>query len=292
MEILNSISNLDFIRPKSDTIYQESLMAIIVAKNDPPAMMLAKLAFTYSILSFTFYMLISAFDYFCLYQERWGKRDHSVPQIDKPVKEGQLWREIKWNLFNCVGSACLAAPWIYAGHFSKYSKVYHHVEEYGWAWIPVSAALFVVVSEFLIYWAHRILHEVPLLYRLIHKPHHDFIAVDSFTGAAFHPVDAFIQGFPYFAMPFFIPLHENFVLAALLFVMCWSVSIHDRVTFARWRFVNGAGHHWIHHTKFVFNYGQVLTFMDRLFGTYYDPYVNVEEKEVEVQQEMHLQEQS
>jgi hypothetical protein len=47
MEILNSISNLDFIRPKSDTIYQESLMAIIVAKNDPPAMMLAKLAFTY-----------------------------------------------------------------------------------------------------------------------------------------------------------------------------------------------------------------------------------------------------
>ena len=32
--------------------------------------------------------------------------------------------------------------------------------------------------------------------------------------------------------------------------------------------------------------------MDRLFGTYYDPYVNVEEKEVEVQQEMHLQEQS
>jgi hypothetical protein len=39
-------------------------------------------------------MLISAFDYFCLYQERWGKRDHSVPQIDKPVKEGQLWREV------------------------------------------------------------------------------------------------------------------------------------------------------------------------------------------------------
>lgn len=47
MEIINSISNLDFVHPKSDTIYQESLMALIVAKNDPPAMMLAKLAATY-----------------------------------------------------------------------------------------------------------------------------------------------------------------------------------------------------------------------------------------------------
>ncbi len=39
-------------------------------------------------------MLISVFDYVYLYQQRWGKRDHSIPQIDKPLKTGQLWKEV------------------------------------------------------------------------------------------------------------------------------------------------------------------------------------------------------
>lgn len=223
------------------------------------------------IASFIGYMIVSAIDYATFYKQRVGTR-WSIDKINVPVTAEMFTKEIKWNAINCVGSSILASPWIYVAHFSNVAKTYHSVDEHGWAWLVISTVSFFAIGEVAIYWIHRSLHTYPLLYRLIHKKHHEFVFVDSFAGAAFNPVDSFLQGFPYFAIPIIMPMHEYVVLLAFVFVICWSVSIHDRATIRKWSYVNDAAHHHIHHTKFTWNYGQVTTFMDRINGTHWNPY--------------------
>ncbi len=96
-------------------------------------------------------------------------------------------------------------------------------------------------------------------------------------------------GFPYHLFVFLFPMHHVLYVVLLFLVGFWTMNIHDRVsgcspapapapaparppltvqcaacvyvcvqyTFNWWG-VNGAAHHTIHHTKFLYNYGQVL----------------------------------
>jgi lathosterol oxidase len=54
-------------------------------------------------------------------------------------------------------------------------------------------------------------------------------------------------------------------------VLAWSVVIHDRVSWVRWKFINYTGHHTLHHWYYQYNLGQFTTIWDRIGGTYKDP---------------------
>jgi sterol desaturase/sphingolipid hydroxylase (fatty acid hydroxylase superfamily) len=58
------------------------------------------------------------------------------------------------------------------------------------AWIAVPLAI--VLLDLLIYWQHRILHAVPLLWRL-HRVHHADPELDATTGLRFHPVEILLS---------------------------------------------------------------------------------------------------
>ena len=51
-------------------------------------------------------------------------------------------------------------------------------------------------TETLVYWVHRSLHH-PLLYRALHRYHHEFREPTPWVSMAFHPLDSFAQGAPY-----------------------------------------------------------------------------------------------
>jgi lathosterol oxidase len=51
----------------------------------------------------------------------------------------------------------------------------------------------------------------------------------------------------------------------------WTISIHDMVYLTRWKIINGAAHHTLHHLEFYKNYGQYFTFWDRVCGTHKAP---------------------
>lgn len=163
-----------------------------------------------------------------------------------------------------------------------YSKIYHNVDEYGWAYLAVSPLLFLAFSDCIIYFVHRGLHH-RLLYKSLHKPHHSFIHTTPFAAFAFHPVDGYLQGFAYHLFAFLAPMHGVVHLASLAVVSMWTINIHDRVSLGI-PGVNGAMHHTVHHTTFKSNYGQYTTLWDRLFGTYKDPWEDppreLSEKEV------------
>ncbi len=149
---------------------------------------------------------------------------------------------------------------------------------FGWRF-----AAAIVVGEVGCYWAHRWLHEVPLLWRL-HSIHHSAEQIDFLVNTRAHPLDlAFtrIAGFiPMFALGLVQPTQnpaDPVSLGVMLIGKVWQFFIHANV---RWRLgwleylvSTPAFHHWHHsrHDHVNHNYSTVLPWMDWIFGTYYLP---------------------
>lgn len=201
---------------------------------------------------------------------------------------GQIKRELWVSFVAIFVIAAINAPVHLALEQSSYA-LYLKFDHFNS--IPMSLAywaagvvIFFIVSDFCIYWIHYALHS-NLLYRPVHKLHHSFIFPSPFTAFAFHPLDAWSQSWPYWIMPWIMPMHKLTHLILLVAVTVWTTSIHDRITFTDWQIVNGAGHHYVHHRDFKHNYGQYFTWCDRLFGTYKDPVETEESMKVRLSQE-------
>lgn len=194
-----------------------------------------------------------------------NKEGHDAGDFDP----SELKREIALSVKSMIVMTAFSTPaevLIQLG----YSKTYTNVEDYGWTYLLLSPVLFLLFSDCIIYFIHRGLHH-RLLYRAFHKPHHSFIHTTPFAAFAFHPVDGYAQGIAYHLFVFLMPMHYLIHFVSLIAVSCWTINIHDRVSF-NIPGVNGAKHHRIHHTTFSSNYGQYFTFWDRVCGTYKCPF--------------------
>lgn len=135
-----------------------------------------------------------------------------------------------------------------------------------------------ILQEFCAYWAHRLAHSVPFLWRF-HSIHHSSEYLDWLAASRVHPIDqSFIR------LASFLPLYllgfskETFGVFIILEVF-FAVFIHCN-TRIRFGFLEGvittpAFHHWHHandgrdfHDK---NFAGFLPIFDRLFGTFYLP---------------------
>ncbi len=140
-----------------------------------------------------------------------------------------------------------------------------------------------VVGEIGGYWGHRILHEVPFLWRF-HAVHHSAEEIDFMVNCRAHPLDLMftrICGYmPLYALGLLNPVAGPPDPAMMGFVVTgriWSFLIHANI---RARFgwfeqllVTPAFHHWHHtrHDHVDHNYATVFPWVDRLFGTHYLP---------------------
>ncbi|MFO0549277.1 MAG: sterol desaturase family protein [Polyangiaceae bacterium] len=206
----------------------------------------------------------SWFYYFVLRRERF------FPKDDVEKEREQRGREWRWTLYNVFGNAVFTAP---IHHFMVVgkSRLYFDFSEHGWGYFLFSVVVVLVVTEFGVYWAHRILHH-PLLYRRLHFPHHQFRTPTPWTSLAFHPIDSFMQALPHHILAFVLPMHVGLYAFFLIFLQVWSTLIHERVTWVRWAGINFTAHHTLHHKLNNYNFGQFFTFCDRIFGSYRSPY--------------------
>jgi lathosterol oxidase len=210
------------------------------------------------------YVTLAGLSYLVFF--RWGKRRFHARYTPD---EAENKKAIRWALVSLAGNAALTAPFhlaIVRGH----TRVYFDVTERGFAWFVTSIALYLVVTETLIYWIHRALHH-PLLFRTLHAKHHEFRMPTPLVSVAFHPLDSFLQALPHHLCLFLFPVHVGVYVAFLTFVTVWAVLIHDRVTWFPFGLVNYTGHHTAHHLHVRCNYGQFFTLWDRIAGTYRSP---------------------
>lgn len=141
--------------------------------------------------------------------------------------------------------------------------------------IAGGAVVGIVVSELLVYWAHRLHHTVPFLWRWVHQLHHSAERVDVFGAAYFHPFE----------------IIEGTVVGVVLFNVVLGLSPEAALIAGAWQPLNGMFQHgnfrtpvWlgyliqrpeahgVHHERGVhgFNYAN-LSLWDLVFGTFRNP---------------------
>jgi len=147
--------------------------------------------------------------------------------------------------------------------------------------VTLTGALFAfVLLDFFAYWLHRINHHVRVLWRL-HRLHHSDVDVDFSTTFRHHPGEYVVslvvilavmlafrlspaEIIPYVIVHRFVEIfsHSNIRLGEKLGACLSLVIVTPRV-------------HQIHHSaarpETDSNFGQVLTWWDRLFGTFTSP---------------------
>jgi sterol desaturase/sphingolipid hydroxylase (fatty acid hydroxylase superfamily) len=144
-------------------------------------------------------------------------------------------------------------------------------------WQPwwLQAIEVVILSDFCVYWGHRLQHSWPLLWRF-HSIHHSAEHLDWLAAHREHPVDT-IYTLSIINLPVFLLGFSVESLAALVaFRGLWAIYIHSnvRLPLGPLRMLLGAPelHHWHHdRARDAGNYANVSPLMDILFGTYRCP---------------------
>jgi sterol desaturase/sphingolipid hydroxylase (fatty acid hydroxylase superfamily) len=143
------------------------------------------------------------------------------------------------------------------------------------SWLQFLEAVF--IAEFFGYWAHRMTHSIPWLWRF-HSVHHSTEELDWLAAARLHPIDQIFNRtmivLPLFMMGFTKETFGAFLGLSTL----WAIFLHSNVRFRfRWlSFVVGTPelHHWHHSNEkeaYDKNFSGQMPLLDMLFGTFYLP---------------------
>lgn len=151
-----------------------------------------------------------------------------------------------------------------------YTRAYYTLEQVGgWVWYLTYFVLYMALVEIGIYWVHRTLHTNKWLYKHVHMLHHKYNRPDTLTpwaSIAFHPLDGMLQASPYVLAILICPCHYLTHVLLLFFTAIWATYIHDAMD---WNVdpVMGSKYHTVHHTHYIYNYGQMFIFCDWFWGT-------------------------
>lgn len=142
-------------------------------------------------------------------------------------------------------------------------------------WLEV--LLTVLLMDAAIYWQHRLMHVVPVLWRM-HRVHHTDLGFDVTLGVRFHPLE---MAFSMLVKLGLVMLLGPPVLGVILFeILLAAASLFTHADFAfpqrveRWvrALVVTPSMHRTHHSVLQretdSNYGFLLSAWDRLFGSY------------------------
>lgn len=170
------------------------------------------------IFGFVVYFICASLSYLFVF-------DHATFSHPKYLKN-QVRLEIRQTLMALPVMAIFTVPFFLA-EVRGCGKLYDSPSDepfplYNYLQFP----LFLIFTDFCIYWIHRALHH-PALYKKLHKPHHKWIMPTPFASHAFHPLDGYVQSVPYHIFPFIFPLHKFAYIALFAFINIWTVLIRE-----------------------------------------------------------------
>lgn len=199
-----------------------------------------------------------------------------------PARPGQrLFRPAWWtDLFFFLGQYLLwsgAVLWVLARVGEWIDRVMPTAFRGSVASQPwwLQAVEVILLSDLLVYWGHRLQHQVGFLWRF-HAVHHSAEHLDWLAAHREHPIDT-IYTMGLINLPALVLGFPVSTLAALIaFRGIWAIYIHSnvRLPIGPLRVLIGAPelHHWHHdRDRNAGNYANISPLMDVLFGTYRCP---------------------
>ena len=139
----------------------------------------------------------------------------------------------------------------------------------------ITLAASFVLLDFLAYWSHRLMHKIPLLWRL-HALHHSDTDLDVTTAIRHHPAEALVQGLCDAALALMFGFSPQAVLLYGGVVLVVQIFHHGNVVLpARLRWLSywliTPDIHRLHHSMAYAennsNFGNLVPLWDRWFGT-------------------------
>lgn len=127
------------------------------------------------------------------------------------------------------------------------------------------------------YWAHRLTHRVPALWRF-HKVHHSSEQMDWLAAARLHPIDSVftktVTVLPIFALGYSRVALGGFIMVTTFQAVFIHANIRIRFGPLRWIIATPELHHW-HHANdpaaYNSNFAGEFPWLDALFGTLHLP---------------------
>ncbi|XP_072846127.2 fatty acid hydroxylase domain-containing protein 2 [Pogona vitticeps] len=130
-------------------------------------------------------------------------------------------------------------------------------------WFVLEMAICTLIEEILFYYSHRLVHH-PLLYKHIHKKHHEWTAPIGIVSLYAHPVEHVVSNvLPVVTGPFLLRSHVISTTAWLSLALLATTVSHCGYHLP---LLPSPEFHDFHHLKFNQCYG-VLGLLDRLHGT-------------------------
>ena len=196
----------------------------------------------------------------------------------QPTLRPRLWVDFAFLIgqFSLWGSGTVVALLWVQSTLGEYDWI-HWVHGYTHK-LPLGLLLVlgVLVSDFCIYWGHRLSHRIPILWS-IHRVHHTARSLDWVAAYREHPLDhlytRLIENVPLLILG--IPLET--LAGFFVFRGLWALWIHSNadLPIGPLKYLCGCPHlhHWHHDevTEGRYNYANLMPLMDLLFGTYYAP---------------------
>jgi sterol desaturase/sphingolipid hydroxylase (fatty acid hydroxylase superfamily) len=186
--------------------------------------------------------------------------------------------EIWWSMTNTATTAASSVFTYYLVHRGA-TSMYFGLADYGWLYLPVSAALCVLGYDTWLYWQHRFLH-TRVMFQHVHWVHHRVGNPTPFATFAMHPIETAMGNVYFVLFTVFVPAHPLAIAAAGGYMFVYGTMCHlGYELLPRWfarhpllRYFNNSTYHNLHHSVIRCNYGAWFIFWDRLMGTAYRGY--------------------
>ena len=201
-----------------------------------------------------------------------------------PKYRGQAILRPEWQLdlfYFCVNHLLIAVLLLIANYFV--------VTVFGWVpsdrlqaavhalplWSQV--ILLVVCADFVLYWSHRVFHEVPWMWK-IHAVHHSVEHMDWLAGSRNHIVQTIVDRSIAMAPLYLLGADKAALDIYVTFAAVQAVLVHANVGMPfgplKYLIVTPQYHHWHHSSEkpaIDTNYAVHMPLFDWLFGTYHMP---------------------
>ena len=200
-----------------------------------------------------------------------------------PKYKDQIILRDEWSLdlvYFCFNHLAISAILIYANY---------HVSHFGWAVseglqetiqslpILIQVALIIIAADFVLYWEHRLYHEVDVLWP-VHAVHHSVENLDWLAGSRGHFFQVFTERAMVMVPLYLLGVDEAALNVYVVFAALQAVLIHCNTSikfgWLKYVFVTPQFHHWHHSSEkpaIDTNYSAHIVLFDRLFGTYHMP---------------------
>lgn len=223
------------------------------------------------------YLLFAGLLYAVFYV--WKSRPFWLAKIQRQYPQNKhVLREIRYSFLTIVIFGLVILGVNYASG-KGYTRVYHHISDYGWPYYFASIMLMILLHDTYFYWTHRAMHWKPL-FKIVHKVHHYSTNPTPFAAYAFHPVEALVEVGIIPLIAFTMSFHPSAILIFTLYSLFLNVMGHlgfelfpkgfASHKFFKWH--NTSTHHNMHHRLVKCNYGLYFNIWDRLMNTNHATY--------------------